>query len=235
MRAVALGALLLLLLSPAATAAGRTLVFTTLYGEYRLTFDDARMTEPELRALVVLSPHLAGWTSLAVAPRLERCMAGEPVYLECARASDSPRFLWNARVNLDAGAATLRGLGALRAPAQLEPVLAWLRRSLAFSLWLEETKLDFYRSRDAAVLARRYENAEPALGCAIAVAAVRRAPSRQEQDDLVALDWHNCVNALGRRDIGEYPLPAWQRFLGAWSISERLVETAPEPVAAPRR
>jgi len=52
---------------------------------------------------------------------------------------------------------------------------------------------------------------------------------------MLALDWHNCVNALGRRDIGEYPLPAWQRFLGAWSISERLVETAPEPVAAPRR
>lgn len=235
MRAGALGALLLCLVPAAAGAADRTLPFTTLYGEYQLAFDDARMAEADLRTLVVLSPHLAGWSSLAVAPRLERCMTGEPGYLECVRGTDSPPFLWNARVNLDAGAATLRRLGALRAPAELEPVLAWLRRSLAFSLWLEETKLDFYRSRDVAVLTRRYERAEPAVGCAAAVAAVRRASSREEQDDRVALDWHNCVNALARRDIGDYPLPAWQGFLRAWSITERLLETLPAPATGAQR
>jgi len=235
MRAAVLAALLLLLAPSAGDAAARTLVLPTLYGEYHLAFDDRRIAETELRALVVLSPHLAGWTSLAVAPRLERCVAGEAAYLDCTRASDSPRFLWNARVNLDAGAATLRRLGELRAPAELEPVLAWLRRSLAFSLWLEETKLEFYRSRDTAVLTRRYETAEPARGCAPALAAVRRAPTRQAQDDLVALDWHNCVNDLGRRDIADYPLPAWRRFLTAWEISERLVETLPAPAGGARR
>jgi hypothetical protein len=232
---LALAALLLVLAPAAAGAAPRTLVFTTLYGEYHLAFDDTRIGESDLRALAVLSPHLAGWTSLAVAPRLERCVAGESAYLACTRASDSPRFLWNARVNLDAGAATLRRLGELRAPAELEPVLAWLRRSLAFSLWLEETKLEFYRSRDVTVLARRYENAEPARGCAPALAAVDRALSRQAQDDLVALDWHNCVNDLGRRDIAGYPLPAWRRFLAAWDITERLVETLPAPAAGAGR
>ncbi len=111
-------------------------------------------------------------------------------------------------------------------------MLAWLRRSLAFSLWLEETKLDFYRSRDATVLTRRYENAEPGRGCAPAVGAVRGATSRREQDDLVALEWHNCVNDLARREIGAYPLASWQRFLAGWTISERFVETL--PAAAPR-
>ena len=223
--AAALAALLVLVPSTAAAAAARAIVLTTLFGEYHLVFDDARITEAEVRDLVVLSPHLAGWTSLAVAPRLERCVAGDPAYLDCARSTEPSRFLWNARVNLDAGAAAARRLAALRTPAELEPVVAWLRPSLTFSLWLEETKLDFYRSRDLAVLGRRYDEVEPARGCAAAVAAVRGASSREAQFDLVVLDWHNCVNALVRRRLGEYPLAAWQRFLRAFGITERFVET----------
>ena len=101
--AAALAALLVLVPSTAAAAAARAIVLTTLFGEYHLVFDDARITEAEVRDLVVLSPHLAGWTSLAVAPRLERCVAGDPAYLDCARSTEPSRFLWNARVNLDAG------------------------------------------------------------------------------------------------------------------------------------
>jgi hypothetical protein len=226
-RAAVLLLLGLLLLPATAGAAPRTLVFPTLYGEYQLAFDDARISEADVRALVVLSPHLAGWESLAVAPRLERCVPGDPAYLDCTRASDSPRFLWNARANLDAGLATLRQLSDLRTPAELDPVVGWLRRSLAFSLWLEETKLDFYRSRDAGVLRRGYEGAEPGRACAPALAAVGRASSRQAQDDVVALEWHNCVNELVRRGLGEYPFAAWQRFLATWGVSERLIETLP--------
>ena len=161
-----------------------------------------------------------------MAPRLERCVVGEPAYLGCTRSTASPHFLWNARVNLEAGVATLRRLDALRTPAELDAVLGWLRRSLAFSLWLEETKLDFYRSRDLAVLTRRYEDIESGHGCAPIVAAVGRAASREAQDDLVGLDWHNCVNELGRRRLGDYPLAAWERFLASYGIRETIVETS---------
>src|SRR5207248_446076 len=65
---------------------------------HHLAFDDARIAEPDVRALAALSPHL---TRLAVAPPLERCVVGEPAYLECTRSTASPRFLWNARVNLE--------------------------------------------------------------------------------------------------------------------------------------
>src|SRR5439155_4223189 len=128
MRAAAALAALLVLVPSTAAAAARAIVLTTLFGEYHLVFDDARITEAEVRDLVVLSPHLAGWTSLAVAPRLERCVAGDSAYLDCARSTEPSRFLWNARVNLDAGAAAARRLAALRTPAELEPVAAWLRR-----------------------------------------------------------------------------------------------------------
>ena len=89
--AAALAALLVLVPSTAAAAAARAIVLTTLFGEYHLVFDDARITEAEVRDLVVLSPHLAGWTSLAVAPRLERCVAGDSAYLDCARSTPAPR------------------------------------------------------------------------------------------------------------------------------------------------
>ena len=131
----------------------------------------------------------------------------------------------------EASAAMLRRLGELRTPAELEPVLAWLRSSLSFSLWLEQTKLDFYASRDAAVLGRQYQAAEPARGCGSALTAIRGAAARQAQDDLVALDWHNCMNSLGRRDIGEYPLAAWQRFLATWGVTEKSIEALPVKTA----
>jgi hypothetical protein len=50
-------------------------------------------------------------------------------------------------VNLERGAAWLTRLRALRVAPELEPVSSWLPRSLAFGLWLEETKLEFSARR----------------------------------------------------------------------------------------
>jgi hypothetical protein len=220
---------LLLALPLAAGAEPQRLVFPTLLGEYHLLFDDRRVPASDVRALVVLSPHLAGWTSLAVAPRLERCVVGDPAYLECgSRSARSPTFLWNARVNVERGAAALTHLRGLRVPPELEPVAIWLQRSLAFSLWLEETKLEFFRTGDTAVLRRRYEGLDPGRECPAALGDVSRAPSADAQFDLVVLPWHNCVNHQFRRRLGDYPMASWQRFLSAWQITERLVESLPQ-------
>jgi hypothetical protein len=219
---------LTLALPAAAAAEPQRLVFPTLLGEYHLAFDTQRASEADVRALVVLSPHLAGWTSLAVAPRLERCVVDDPAYLQCgSRSPTSHTFLWNARVNLERGAAALAHLRTLRVPPELEPVSLWLQRSLAFSLWLEETKLEFFRTGDAAVLRRGYEGLDPGRECGGTMADVARARSADAQFDLVVLPWHNCVNTQFRRRLGDYPMAAWQRFLAAWRITERLVESLP--------
>ncbi len=228
MRAALIALLAALVLPAVARAETQRLVFPTLLGEYHLAFDDRRTPEAEVRALVVLSPHLAGWNSLAVAPRLERCVVGDAAYLECStRSPQSPSFLWNARVNLERGGTALTHLRGLRTPAELEPVRTWLQRSLTFSLWLEETKLEFFRTGDAAVLRRRYEDVDPGRDCGSIVAAIAQAGSPDAQFDLVVLGWHNCVNNQYRRRLGEYPLPAWKRFLAAWRITERVVENLP--------
>ena len=231
-----LGLLALLSLPAVAGAAQQRLVFPTLLGEYQLAFDDSRTSEADVRALVVLSPHLAGWTSLAVAPRLERCVVGDPAYLDCrTRSPQSANFLWNARVNLDRGGAALTQLRSLRTPSELEPVVTWLQRSLTFSLWLEETKLEFFRSGDVAVLRRRYEDVDPGRDCGGVIDDIARAGSPDGQFDLVVLRWHNCVNNQYRGKLGEYPMPAWKRFLTAWRINERVVESLPPREDSERR
>jgi hypothetical protein len=218
----------LLALPLVAAAETQQLVFPTLLGEYRLIFDDRRASEADVRALMILSPHLAGWNSLAVAPRLERCVVDDPAYLKCgSRSPQSHTFLWNARVNLDRGTAALGHLRGLRVPPELEPVTQWLQQSLAFSLWLEETKLEFFRTGDTAVLRRRYEDLDPGRACNSQVNDIARASSPDAQFDLVVLPWHNCVNSQFRRRLGEYPMRAWQRFLSAWNITERFVESMP--------
>ncbi len=228
MRPVLIVLLAVLALPVTALAETQRLVFPTLLGEYHLAFDDKRTPESEVRALVILSPHLAGWNSLAVAPRLERCVVDDPAYLDCrTRSPQSPSFLWNARVNLERGGAALSHLRGLRAPAELEPVVTWLQRSLTFSLWLEETKLEFFRAGDVAVLRRRYEDVDPGRECGPIIGDIARAGSPDAQFDLVVLRWHNCVNNQYRRKLGEYPMPAWKRFLTAWRINERVVENLP--------
>jgi hypothetical protein len=229
-RTLWLAVALVLALPLAASAAHQTMVLPTLLGEYHLTYDNRKVSEADLKPLVILSPHLAGWNSIAVTPRLERCVVGESEYMDCRdRSVRSPTFLWNARVNLKRGVTTLDNLRAMRAPAELDPVVTWLQSSLAFSLWLEETKLEFYQTGDLNVLRRRYGELDPTRGCEAALAQVERgAAASGAQYDMVVLPWHNCVNDQFRRRLGEYPIAAWQRFLSKWGIQERFVELMPQ-------
>ena len=188
MRAALIALLAVLALAAPARAETQRLVFPTLLGEYHLAFDDRRTPESEVRALVLLSPHLAGWDSLAVAPRLERCVVGDAAYLEChTRSPQSPSFLWNARVNLERGGVALTHLRGLRTPAELEP-RTWLQRSLTFSLWLEETKLEFFRTGNVAVLQRRYEDVDPGRDCDSIIAAIAWAGSPERSST-----WWSCA------------------------------------------
>jgi hypothetical protein len=222
-------ALVVALLPFAASAAHQTMVLPTLLGEYHLTYDNRKVSEADLKPLVILSPHLAGWNSIAVTPRLERCVVGESEYMDCRdRSVRSPTFLWNARVNLKRGVATLDTLRTMRPPVELDPVVTWMQSSLSFSLWLEETKLEFYQTGDVNVLRRRYGELDPSRGCEAALAQVQRGAVSGAQYDMVVLPWHNCVNDQFRRRLGAYPIAAWQRFLTTWDIQERFVELMPQ-------
>lgn len=220
-----MAALLALGLPLVAQAAPTAVTFPTLRGEYTLTVDGDAFTEGELRSLAMLSPYLYGWRSHAVAPRLELCLTDDPAYLDCgARSLEAKNYFWNARVNLDRGARELDALQRLRYPEELEPVVAHLLRSLAFSLWLEETRFAYYHSWDAAVLRRTWEGIEPGAACRTVFERLEQTATREERYRLAVHDWHNCVNDAFRRRLGEYPLEAWQRFLRAHGIEERVAD-----------
>ena len=220
-----LGVLLLSALPLHAHAAPVTLSFKTLRGDYKVTFDTAAIAEDDMRRLVRLSPHLHGWESYAVAPRLELCRDGDPAYRDCGWASvTAADFAWNARVNLEKGARLLETLDGFRYPRELEPVVRYSKRSLAFSLWLERTKFEFYRTGDLDVLRRTYEDVSPAAGCGSVLEALGQARAPDDTYHLTAHAWHNCVNDLYRRRLGEYPLDAWEAFVRAHGILEALLE-----------
>lgn len=79
------------------------------------------------------------------------------------------------------------------------------------------------------MLQRRYEDVAPGRDCGAILGDIARAGFPDAQFDLVVLRWHNCVNDHDRRRLGGYPMPAWRRFLSAWRISERIVESVPAP------
>ncbi|HUF92501.1 MAG TPA: hypothetical protein VMR23_09005 [Candidatus Limnocylindria bacterium] len=123
---------------------------------------------------------------------------------------------------------------ALRHPRELDPVVDYLTRSLALSLWLEETRLAYYLSWDEQVLRRPDGGVAPARECRAALQAVAAARTKEDKHHRVEQDWHNCVNSAARRDLGAYPAPAWQAFLVAYGIRERLVEIDGDPLPVRR-
>lgn len=224
-----LATVLLLTLPVHAQTAPVTLSFKTLRGDYKVTFDAAAIAEEQVRQLVRLSPHVSGWESYAVAPRLELCRTGDPAYRDCGWGSvAAANFTWNARVNLENGARLLDTLDGLRYPGELEPVVQYSKRSLAFSLWLEQTRLEFYRTWDVDVLTRTYEGVSPAAGCAHVLDALGQARAPDDKYHLAAYAWHNCVNDLYRSRLGEYPLDAWDAFVRAHGIREHVLEALVE-------
>ena len=224
-RAAAAATLLVLALAGAVAAAPATLRFRTLLGDYTLAFDTAVIGEEAMRALAPLSPHLHGWESWLVAPPLERCVDTDPAYASCgARSLGSANFERNARVNLERGARLLETLRRLRAPRELAPVVEYARRSLAWSLWLEQTKLEFYRTWDAGVLRRPYEGLDPGAPCGAVLEAFERAPGHEAKYRLVTYRWHNCANDAYRLRLGDYPLDAWEAFLRAHGVHEAVLE-----------
>jgi hypothetical protein len=230
-----LALLAVLAVPPGTDAQVRTVSFTTLLGEYTVVFDAARLPEEDLRALIMLSPHLHGWSSLALAPRLERCLVDDPAYRDCGtRTPTAPHFQWNARLNLDRGAEALRALERLRYPRELEAVVAYSRRSLTFSLWLEATKFAYLETGDAAVLARGYDGLEPARLCGSALEEIGRASDVETRYHLVTYKWHNCLNDAFRGRLGPYPRDAWERFLTAHAIREEVLDSLGEAMR-PRR
>jgi len=206
--------------SGSATAKQVTLgPYNTLDGRYDVTFETSRISEEQVRQLILLSPGLSS-PDYTLVPSLEYCVKGDPKYRECdGRKPESPNFFVNAEVNLNGGRQTLRFLLTLNHPKELLEVVRYLKDSLSFSLWIEETRYQFFKTWDVALLKRQSHGIDPIRLCDSALKKLELTSNRADKYQLVN-DWQNCVNRPFQDRLGNYPLRSWQRFLKAYGIEE---------------
>ncbi len=226
-----------------------TLTFITGDARYTLTFESSKISEGRLRNLVILSPFVVDYTDATatkdfwasgskvgdevnkalLALPLEQCIAADPAYTDCAKNDVSaPNFLRNAEINLQKSKQGLDWLRHLDYPGELEPVVKFLQGRLALSLWIEETRFRYYKTRDESVLNEAHEGIDPAQVCQETFRKLDAASSKQEKYTIVRFDWANCmVRAVDHR-LGRYPTSSWNVFLQAYGITEHYTEKGPD-------
>lgn len=219
-------------------------------GRYTVYFDPAKISEEQLKTLVIFSPYIVGDTdapipkgliaqgsqvgrtldkSLVAIP-LERCLKTNPDYIHCDNNSvESPNFLRNAEVNLKKAKEGLEWLDHLAHPRDLDPVLSYVRELLSASIWIEETRLKYYRSWDASVLKEPHADLQPARSCETALRKIESADSTGEKYKIAAYDWAGCVNAMADMSYAHrYPIESWKSFLAAYGLKELYKDDGPD-------
>ena len=203
-----IGVLSLSLIATSVGAQNVSLVFGDSEEKYTVTFDPLKISENEVRQIVPLSPYTedeGGFTGgievnkdgrdkVFIAPRLESCIDKDSRYRPCGtRDLHDPHYFDNAEINIQEAERQLALLDSVRYPKQLEPVVKHLRRSLSFSLWMEQSRLEYYKTWDTNVLKRGYGDFELAISCAEIFRRLESAASRDEKYSLVSFGWYNCV------------------------------------------
>ncbi len=225
------------------------LEFKTADTLYVVRFQSSRISEAQMRELVVLSPLVTDYAGVPSPPGLwavasvkgarrdkslvplplDRCITADAAYSGCSKNSPySGNYLQNAEVNLERSRQGLQWLRSLSHPAELDPVLAYLTGKFALLLSVEERQLRFYKTADQSVLKEALDKIEPAFSCSDALSKIASAPSRDSQFGAVATDWSNCMRTAVEQQFPQYPLEAWERFLKAYGINEDYKEQTPD-------
>jgi len=207
----------------AATACRAQTVTLTKRGEdnYSVTFDTRKISEADMKGLLAFAPYPGYEDTLP--PNLEDCDSADARYYPCgSRGLDDRNFFRNAEVNLEIGRQQVESLEGLAYPSELEPAVTYRTRLLSFFVWLQQTRLNFYRSGNADDLKTKYEDLDAAKECAAAVDKIEAAQSAREKYPLASFDWHNCMNEAFQKKLGPYPIDSWKAFLKDYGITDRL-------------
>lgn len=235
--------------APSYQAETRTLTFKTINDVDKISFDPTKISESRLRELIVLSPFIVDYIndkanknfSVAgsmvgrvpdkqlIALPLELCIAGDPAYSNCdTNDIAKPSFLHNAEVNLQKSKRGLSWVQHLDHPKELDSVVKFLEQSLSLSIWIEETRLKYYSTWDETTLKEVHHGIDPEQLCPETFRKLEADGSKEEKYRTVRFDWANCILRAIDRDLGPYPINAWNSFLQAFSITEEYKQKSPE-------
>ena len=240
---------LLIAYAAGACAKQKTLTFRTDDTDYAVSFDSSKIPEQDMRNLIILSPVVTNYAGIpgmenlwavgsttgtvhdkALVPLpLELCLKDQPAYTNCDQNEvGSPNFLRNASVNLEKSKRGLVWLRGLQYPKELEPVIAFLERNLAFSLSIEESTFKYYSTWDDKALTETQDDVHPGALCPDVLKSLRAAKTEKEKYAIVRTQWAPCVAQPTLRGLGQYPTDAWNKFLQDYGIKETYKEKGPD-------
>jgi hypothetical protein len=245
----ALLALAVAIANPSCWAQTRTLTFDSGDEVDTVSFDPAKISEAQLRQLILFSPFISSYFNnlpardfsaagsmqgdvvdkMFFALPLELCMANDPAYSHCeANSIGGPNFLHNAKVNLERSQRGLKSLQNQEYPNQLQPVVKFLLDGLAFSLRIEEARFRYYSTWDENVLKEAHDEIDPVQLCPDIFRKLEGANSKEEKYGIMRIDWANCMITSGSHKLGLYPISSWNAFLKTYDITEHFEMKGPD-------
>jgi len=196
-----------------------TLKFHTAWAEYSLTFDPNVISVEEVKRLSQISPYDFYACSK---PDLEYCVTGACDF-GLRTGWRAPNYFKNAEINIEKAKQQLDFLQNLRYPTELRPWVQYLVRFWTFNVWLEETRLDFYRTWDVATLKQKHEGLNPTEVCADSITSIQAAGSDHDtQYMLLKFRWGTCVTEKYQSEIGMNSSGTWGTFLQTFHITEKV-------------
>jgi hypothetical protein len=202
-----------------------TISLTVITGIDRISFDSEQISEKDLRRWINLSPIVSTSNGYLVPESLQLCVAARPEYKDCGtRDWTAPNFIYNANVNLEKIRVRISDLDEKSYPQELQSVVSYLNAIQQNDLHFEGQLLKFVEDGRSEYLTEPFRGIDPAAQCATEITKIRAAQDQDTAYRLASRDWFRCVNAIFRRNIGNYPESIWKKFLRQRSIREELVD-----------
>lgn len=200
-----------------------TLIDSPGCGGVEYKFNPKKISEDQLRVALRVSPgHLVEWSNLEF---LELCVAGDPKYQTCgSRDWSDPNFLRNAKVNLDSIQEKIRDLNTIDFAPELKPIVEYWTTEIGYRYWVQESRLEYYRSWDTDALRRKFKSADLSKTCESAIKRLESASDKATKYSIAQSEWHNCATNAYGRFFKPYPINVWNSFMKAYGITAKEIK-----------
>jgi hypothetical protein len=189
-----------------------------------VTYPAASFSEEEIKNIVRLSPKLRMLISYPVFYPIETCIEGDAEYQGCdTDAAHGKWFEDNARVNIKRMEMALDTLNKLSNIDGLKEIVQHEQPLQTFYLEVEKVRLQFHLTGDLSLLEKPIVGIAPRTHCTHSLTELSDTKSRKAADQIVRMDWYNCMNEQVRIKVGPYPTDAWSAFLQEEGINESYI------------
>jgi len=192
----------------------------------RVTFDSSKVSPDDVRRWMQLSPNVGNYNEYLIPDNLDMCFADDARYQGCVAGRPGEEYrvnFHNAQLNIERIRRRISELEPSRYPAGLFEIVSYVRKIQSFGLWRDEQMFSFLKTEDTSALETPFEELDPKSICGPVLKSIRNAKNRSGASHLARFEWSNCVTDAEMKRVGPYPQKAWQDFLAANFIRERVI------------